>query len=115
MHPRATEAELACIEAAAPPRDSAEKRAAAEAALRQAAAAAAAASMREAELDALLKQADADGSGELELGEFCALMTRLGVRERAEQLALFNEADADGSGALSVPEFRAWWLARPRG
>jgi hypothetical protein len=109
VHPRATAAEIAAVEAAAPPRLTPEQRLAAKAAERAKAALESAAAMRAAELDAVLALADADGSGELDLGEFCMLMTRLGVKERDEQLSLFEEADNDGSGAISVPEFREWW------
>ena len=115
VHPRATASEIAAIEAAAPPRLTPEQRLAAKAAERAKAALESAAAMRAAELDAVLAIADADGSGELDLGEFCTLMTRLGVKDRDEQLALFEEADNDGSGAISVPEFREWWCALPRG
>ena len=60
----------------------------------------------------MLAAADTDHSGEIDLGEFCALMTKLGVRERREQLTLFEDADSDGSGAISVAEFRSWWLEK---
>ena len=108
-HPRASESELATIEAAAPPRVNQELRAAARNAERTREAMA---SMAAQELDTLLQQFDADGSGELDLGEFCLLMKRLGVLQRTEQLNLFEQMDADGGGSISIAEFRIWWLSQ---
>jgi hypothetical protein len=112
VHPRASAAELAALEAAAPPRVPREQLAASRAATRAMVQAQRAAEARALELDALLASADADGSGELDLGEFCELMTQLGVTARDEQLELFEQADADASGAISVAEFRSFWLER---
>jgi Ca2+-binding EF-hand superfamily protein len=58
-----------------------------------------------------LARADADGSGELDRGEFCALLAQLGVACSEEQNALFEAADEDCSSAVSITEFRSWWLA----
>ena len=100
--PGATAGELTRLLAAAPPRPTREEvDAAREAAKRQVAA-----------LDnRLLARADADGSGELDRGEFCALLAQLGVACSEEQNALFEAADEDCSSAVSITEFRSWWLA----
>jgi len=58
-----------------------------------------------------LAQADADGSGELDRSEFCALLAQLGVASSEEQNALFEAADEDCSASVSTTEFRIWWLA----
>lgn len=104
--PGATAGELTRLLAAAPPRPTREeKHAAREAAKRQVAA------LDHLELDRLLAQADADGSGELDRSEFCALLAQLGVASSEEQNALFEAADEDCSASVSTTEFRIWWLA----
>lgn len=52
------------------------------------------------------QMADADGNGELDLGEWMTLLRRLGVREKDEVLKhAFKSLDADGSGSIDYAEF----------
>jgi len=62
----------------------------------------------EEELESMLNELDADGSGDVDLGEFLAAMTeKLNDPEGEEIIAdAFNTFDADGSGALSYAEVK---------
>ena len=61
-------------------------------------------------LDERFKEADLDGSGELdfeELGEFCK---KQGMNFTNREWELLVESlDADNSGTVSLQEFKQWW------
>jgi calmodulin len=53
---------------------------------------------------------DADGNGKIDLTEFRALTTKLGLElARAEAEALFDAVDEDETGLIEFEEFEAWY------
>ena len=63
---------------------------------------------RKLRLAELWKEMDRDGSGDVQKGEFCAVMLGLGLQaeSRREVDALFDSLDADGSGHIEVREVK---------
>ena len=60
----------------------------------------------ERNLKLMFQQFDADGSGNIDLGELAAGLTSLGIQLLQDQLvALRNEMDFDGDGQISLSEF----------
>ena len=70
----------------------------------------------ETKVKAVFDQIDADGSGEIDKGEFGKLMVALGIGMSTKQL---NEAwrwmDKDRGGGLDFDEFFRWWKANRDG
>jgi len=66
-----------------------------------------------AEIDALFARADADHDGQINFGEFQALVRELDQEEvPADTLRIgFEATDLDGNGRINIDEFRAWWLS----
>ena len=66
-----------------------------------------------AEIDALFARADADHDGQINFGEFKALVRELDADGiTAETLRVgFEETDRDRNGRINIDEFRAWWLS----
>ena len=65
-------------------------------------------------LKAVFDEADADGSGEIDLDEFTKLVWKLqGSINRAEIEDMFQAVDADGSGEIDYDEFKLWWTSAP--
>jgi len=60
------------------------------------------------ELQALLNQMDANGSGKIEFDEFKAAMAKIYFRRhsKTELEAAFKKYDSDGNGFLTVDEFQ---------
>ena len=65
-----------------------------------------------AEIDALFARADADHDGQINFGEFKALVRELDEGIPADTLRIgFEATDLDRNGRINVDEFRAWWLS----
>ncbi len=65
---------------------------------------------REAEVRQAFDEFDKDGNGEIDLGEFRALVEALGLTMNpAKAEALFDEIDDDHSGLVGYDEFHHWW------
>jgi len=61
--------------------------------------------LTDAEIEAVMKDTDVDGSGTIDYDEFLASTVNLALLEREEILIkVFEELDEDGSGTLSVDE-----------
>ena len=64
-----------------------------------------------ADIEAIFRQMDEDGSGELDIFEFKDMMRKLGVDDPDEIGRYFKEIDEDESGLVDFEEFRDWWVA----
>ena len=65
-------------------------------------------SLEQHEIDELVKRADADNSGEIDFGEFCALMAEelMKFDDRAELKLIFDKLDHSGNGEINAKELR---------
>jgi len=66
-----------------------------------------------AEIDALFARADADHDGQINFGEFRALVRELdgdGMDDDVLRIG-FKETDTDQNGRINIDEFRDWWLS----
>ena len=65
---------------------------------------------REIEVREAFEAHDGDGNGEIDLGEFRAVIETLGLTvDEAEAERLFDSIDEDESGLIGYEEFYAWW------
>jgi hypothetical protein len=57
----------------------------------------------------LFGEIDADGDGELDVGEARQLLGQELKLSHTESKVAFQQMDRDGSGAVDIEEFRGWW------
>ena len=64
------------------------------------------------EIEELFEQNDTDGNGDIDFGEFTALMTGIDpLMSRASLVIGFRAIDDNQDARINFDEFLAWWLA----
>ncbi|HKO47227.1 MAG TPA: EF-hand domain-containing protein [Polyangiaceae bacterium] len=67
--------------------------------------------MENSALRARFDRCDKDGNGRIDLTEFAALLSALGLGyEEAQVQAAFTALDKDQDGQIDFAEFSKWWL-----
>jgi Ca2+-binding EF-hand superfamily protein len=67
---------------------------------------------RMAEIEELFEQNDTDGNGDIDFGEFKALMSELDPQMSQATLDIgFRDTDTNKDGRINFDEFLIWWLA----
>jgi calmodulin len=64
------------------------------------------------EIEELFELNDTDGNGDIDFGEFTALLAELDPgMSRVSLEAGFRDIDSNHDGRINFDEFLAWWLA----